>query len=220
MAKEGKTVLRRQCCEEEKVEFINSSQPILPLPSDHPCPSSLAETHHPSQWQVSQRFYLVYLSTCSSIASLGLTSRDDASSTCTFAILIDLHEHHDRSMQVHGLHPFLPIPVFHSPLPSTTHWSFILWRARHSSVRLTSLHCVLLLQFSLVFTFLLFLLYDQRSKGYWMITCENCPENTTHKGCSAERGKKGKLLENVSFISVQSLRPTSIWGHQTTWCSL
>lgn len=29
--------------------------------------------------------------------------------------------------------------------------------------------------------------------------------DTTHKGCSAESGKKGKLLENVFFVSVQSL---------------
>lgn len=35
----------------------------------------------------------------SSIASIGLTSEDDASSKCRFAILIDLHKHHVRSMQ-------------------------------------------------------------------------------------------------------------------------
>lgn len=209
----------RQCCEEEKVEFINSSQPILPQPSGHPCPSWDPLSQSMTGF-TKILFGLSQYMFSSSIASLGLTSGDDASSKCRFAILIDLHEHHVRSMQVHGLRLFLPVRVFYSSLPTTTHWSFILWRAMHSSVRLTFLHSVLLLQFSLIFTFLLFLLFDQRPKGYWMIICKNCPMNTTHKSCSAESGKKGKLLENVSFISVQSLRPTSIWGYQTIWCCL
>lgn len=219
MVKEGKTVLPRQCCEEDKVEFISSSQPILPLPSSHLCP----RWDPLSQSMTGFTKILFGLSQCmlsSSIASLGLTSGGDASSKCRFAILIDLHEHRVRIMQVHGLRPFLPVRVFYSPLPTTTHGPFTLCRAMHSSVRLTFLHGVLLLQFSLIFTFLLFLLYDQRPKGYWMIICKNFPMNTTYKGCSAESGNKGKLLENVSFISVQSLRPTSIWGYQAIWCCL
>ena len=64
MVKKEKIIFPRQHCKEKNVEFITSSQPVLPRPSGHPCtklwPIIPVQDNFWS-WQVSQSFCLFIL---------------------------------------------------------------------------------------------------------------------------------------------------------------
>ena len=210
MVKKEKIIFPRQHCKEKNVEFITSSQPVLPLPSGHPCtklwPIIPVQDNFWS-WQVSQSFCLfillnIFFYSCSRFDFWRWSQKQMQICYPDWSVWASCQKHTIKLPT-----SFPNRTGFYFILPTTTHWSFTLWRAMHSSARLTFLFCIYPANLALS---LLVCSELHRPIGSQAGTAQLTP----HTEAAQQSEEKNKCLEHVSFVSTQMLLPTSFWNYQ------